>query len=69
MQGALYIHDHIVHFYHLHGLDWVDVVAALQADPKKAVEVASKVSAKPWNVSEATYKAVQERVTKFVKTR
>ncbi len=67
VQGALYVHDHIVHFYHLHGLDWVDVVSALKADPKKAVEIANKVSAKPWNVSEATYKAVQERVTKFVK--
>lgn len=67
VQGALYVHDHIVHFYHLHGLDWVDVVSALSADPKKAVELAGKVSAKPWNVSEATYKAVQERVAKFVK--
>lgn len=35
IQGALYVHDHIVHFYHLHGLDWVDVVSALSADPKK----------------------------------
>lgn len=27
------IHDHIVHFYHLHALDWVSPVAALKADP------------------------------------
>ena len=35
MEGALYMHDHSVHFYHLHALDWVDVVNALKADPKK----------------------------------
>jgi len=34
MIGAQYVHDHVMHFYHLHALDWVDVVAALQADPK-----------------------------------
>jgi hydrogenase large subunit len=27
------VHDHIVHFYHLHALDWVSPVAALKADP------------------------------------
>jgi len=34
MIGAQYIHDHVMHFYHLHALDWVDVVSALSADPK-----------------------------------
>ena len=34
------IHDHVVHFYHLHALDWVDVVSALKADPKKTSEIA-----------------------------
>ena len=33
MMGAQFLHDHIVHFYHLHALDWVDVVSALDADP------------------------------------
>ena len=33
MEGTLYMHDHVVHFYHLHALDWVDVVNALKADP------------------------------------
>ncbi|WP_456378779.1 nickel-dependent hydrogenase large subunit [Thiolapillus sp.] len=36
IQGALFMHDHIVHYYHLHSLDWVDVTSALQADPAKA---------------------------------
>lgn len=67
MQGALYVHDHPVHFYHLHGLDWVDVVSALSADPKKAVEVAHQYCDSPWNANADVYKAVQERVAKFVK--
>jgi hypothetical protein len=32
MLGAQFLHDHIVHFYHLHGLDWVDITSALNAD-------------------------------------
>ena len=71
IQGALYLHDHIVHFYHLHALDWVDITKALEADPKKTVIEAQKwagLSAhRPWNASEDNYAAVQERVTRYVK--
>jgi len=71
MQGALYLHDHIVHFYHLHALDWVDITKALEADPKKAVEEAQKwakiAGTRAWNASEDNYKEVQDRVTKYVK--
>jgi quinone-reactive Ni/Fe-hydrogenase large subunit len=71
LQGALYIHDHIVHFYHLHALDWVDITQALEADPKLAVEEAQKwanVSGqRPFNASEDVYAQVQERVTRYVK--
>ena len=35
LHGSQYLHDHLVHFYHLHALDWVDIVSALKADPKK----------------------------------
>jgi hydrogenase large subunit len=38
MIGAQYVHDHVMHFYHLHALDWVDVVSALKADPKATSE-------------------------------
>ena len=38
------MHDHIVHFYHLSALDWVDVVSALQADPKKTARLAHTTS-------------------------
>lgn len=44
MIGAQYIHDHVMHFYHLHALDWVDVVSALNADPKKTSELAQSIS-------------------------
>ena len=39
MQLTLYVHDHLVHFYHLHALDWVDVVSALSADPGGAASL------------------------------
>jgi len=44
MNGAQYIHDHVMHFYHLHALDWVDVVSALSADPKATSELAQSIS-------------------------
>jgi hydrogenase large subunit len=44
MIGAQYVHDHVMHFYHLHALDWVDVVSALQADPKATSELAQSIS-------------------------
>ncbi|NDO76293.1 MULTISPECIES: nickel-dependent hydrogenase large subunit [Shewanella] len=68
MHTSLIMHDHIVHFYHLHGLDWVDVVSALSADPAKAAQVALKYTDKPIAAGEGELKAVQERVKGFVET-
>ena len=45
--GAQFQHDHIVHFYHLHALDWVDIVSALKADPKKTAALSDNVSNAP----------------------
>ncbi len=59
------VFDHIVHFYHLSALDWVDLVSALQADPKKAARLAQQLSDWPLN-SAKEMKAVQERLQKFV---
>jgi [NiFe] hydrogenase large subunit len=64
LMGAQFLHDHIVHFYQLHALDWVDVVSALKADPKKAADIANAVSPAGAGVNEM--KAVKERVKKFV---
>lgn len=63
--GSQYIHDHPVHFYHLHALDWIDLPAALTADPKKAVDVAHDYSSRPWNASESNYRAVQDKLKAF----
>ena len=44
MSAAQYVHDHVMHFYHLHALDWVDAVSALSADPKATSELAQSIS-------------------------
>ena len=65
MHATLYAHDHLVHFYHLHALDWVDVVSALSADPKRTSELAQSIS--PWpNSSPGYFREVQNRLKKFV---
>jgi len=67
MHATLYAHDHLVHFYHLHALDWVDVVSALKADPKKTSEIQQSIS--PWpNSSPAYFREVQNRLKKFVES-
>ncbi|MCB4748567.1 MAG: nickel-dependent hydrogenase large subunit, partial [Sulfurovum sp.] len=71
IQGALYVHDHLVHFYHLHALDFVDVVAATKADPAATAAEAAKWAGvaghKPYISGEADFKAIQDRIIKFVK--
>ena len=65
VHGMQYIQDHVIHFYHLHALDWVDVVSALKADPAATSRLASSIS--PWPNNSATwFREVQERVKKFV---
>ena len=67
MQLTLQVHDHLVHFYHLHALDWVDVVSALNADPKATSELAQSIS--KWPLSSPGYfKDVQGRLKKFVES-
>lgn len=67
MNLAIFIHDHVVHFYHLHGLDWADVVSALSADPKKASKEAFEYIDTPMYTGADHLKAVQTRVAEFVK--
>ncbi|MCL3850142.1 nickel-dependent hydrogenase large subunit [Parabacteroides sp. GYB001] len=65
MEAVLYMHDHTVHFYQLHALDWVDIVSGLKADPKKAALLAQQLS--PWaKNTEGYFKATQDRLKKFV---
>lgn len=68
IKAAQYLTDHVMHFYHLHGLDWVDIVSALSANPRKAVDLAKSFHDNPYNCSETNYRAVQKRLTKFVES-
>ncbi len=64
---AQYLQDHVVHFYHLHALDWVDVVSALKADPQKTSELAQKISRWPRS-SVGYFSDVQKRLKGFVES-
>ncbi|MDD5295562.1 MAG: nickel-dependent hydrogenase large subunit [Rhodocyclaceae bacterium] len=65
MIGAQYVHDHVMHFYHLHALDWVDVVSALKADPKATSALAQSLSGYARS-SPGYFSDVQKRLQTFV---
>ncbi len=67
MIGAQFILDHVMHFYHLHALDWVDVVSALSADPAATSTLAHSISSWPKS-SPGYFSDVQQRVKSFVET-
>ena len=67
MAAAQYMQDHVIHFYHLHALDWVDVVSALSANPKATSEIASSISNWPKS-SPGYFSDIQKRVKKFVES-
>jgi Ni,Fe-hydrogenase I large subunit len=59
------VQDHLIHFYHLHALDWVDIVSALKADPAKTAGLAQSLS--DWRLSSPNYFAgIQNRIKGFV---
>jgi hydrogenase large subunit len=67
MANALYIQDHVVHFYILHALDWVDVVSALKANPAESSRIAQSIS--PWPKSSVGYFTdIQKRIKAFVES-
>ncbi|WP_374330305.1 nickel-dependent hydrogenase large subunit [Aestuariivirga sp.] len=66
MQLTLQVHDHLVHFYHLHALDWVNPVNALKADPKATSELQQQVSPSNPRSSPGYFRDVQNRLKKFV---
>ncbi|EJC3370773.1 nickel-dependent hydrogenase large subunit [Salmonella enterica] len=67
MQATLHVHDHLVHFYHLHALDWVDVVAALKADPHQTSAIAQSLSAWPLS-SPGYFRNLQNRLKRFIES-
>ncbi len=67
IEGAQYVQDHVIHFYHLHALDWVDIVGALKANPADTADLAQSIS--DWPKSSADYFAsVQNRLQRFVES-
>ena len=65
IEGIQFVQDHVIHFYHLHALDWVDVVSALDADPAATSELAQSIS--DWPKSSADYfKGVKDKLAAFV---
>ncbi|MCX7853968.1 MAG: nickel-dependent hydrogenase large subunit [Caldilineales bacterium] len=65
IEAAQYVQDHVIHFYHLHALDWVDIVSALEANPADAAALAQSIS--DWPKASTTYFAgVQNRLKRFV---
>mgnify|MGYP006271549827 FL=1 len=67
MQLTLQAHDHLVHFYHLHALDWVDVIASLKADPKITSALAQSISSWPMS-SPGYFRDIQTRIRRFVES-
>ncbi|MEW7972066.1 MAG: nickel-dependent hydrogenase large subunit [Candidatus Thiodiazotropha endolucinida] len=68
MQLTLQAHDHLVHFYHLHALDWVNPVNALKANPKATSELQQKVSPKHAKSSPGYFRDIQNRLKKFIES-
>jgi len=60
-----FMQDHVVHFYHLHALDWVDVVSALSADPEETSKIAKTLSNWP-KTSPGYFSDLQKRLKSFV---
>jgi hydrogenase large subunit len=67
MIATQFVHDHVMHFYHLHALDWVDVVSALKADPKATSTLAQSISTYARS-SPGYFAEVQSRVKALVES-
>jgi len=65
IEGIQFVQDHVVHFYHLHALDWVDIVSALNADPAETARLAQSISDWPKS-SEKYFAGVKEKLKAFV---
>lgn len=65
VEGIQYVQDHVIHFYHLHALDWVDIVSALDADPAGTAELAQSTSDWPKS-SESYFAGIKAKLQSFV---
>ena len=63
-----YVQDHVIHFYHLHALDWVDIVSALKADPAATAALAQSVSPSWPMASTGYFSDIAKTLTRFVES-
>lgn len=68
MAKTLQVHDHVVHFYHLHALDWVNPINALKADPKATSGLQNLVSPHHPMSSPGYFRDIQTRIKRFVES-
>ncbi len=68
MAKTLQVHDHVVHFYHLHALDWVNPVNALKADPKATSLLQQSISPSHPLSSPGYFRDIQTRIRKFIES-
>ncbi|MDR1947720.1 MAG: nickel-dependent hydrogenase large subunit [Desulfovibrio sp.] len=66
VMASQFLHDHVVHFYHLHALDFVDVSNCIKADPVKAARIAESIS--PRKTRADDLKKVQQRIKTYVES-
>lgn len=66
MTGVQFVHDHVIHFYHLHALDWVDVISALDADPAATAALCQRTNTGWPNNSTEYFTGVRARLQTFV---
>lgn len=60
IEGAQFLHSHILWFYNLAGLDYVNPINALSADPVEAYDLATELG-----TPSADFVGLQDRLTKF----
>jgi len=68
MAKTLQVHDHVVHFYHLHALDWVNPVNALKADPKATSKLQQLTGPNHPNSSPGYFRDIQTRIRRFIES-
>ncbi|HEY4961219.1 MAG TPA: nickel-dependent hydrogenase large subunit [Terriglobales bacterium] len=59
------LHDHIVHFYQLSALDWVDIITIPRADPVKSSALAQSLSNWTGNSSKE-FQSAQDKIKGFL---
>ncbi len=66
LSGVQFVQDHVIHFYHLHALDWIDITSALKADPAATATLCQQTNPGWPNNTTAYFTDIRDRVQAFV---